>query len=335
MVSNKSLGAMIDYRTIAYSPSYYCKSQCRHCYLSLETRSRDQYKEVVFRSLLDGLPKSVRLIDFTGGEPFQRPRRFLRHVKDVGRTGRFSSVVTNGLWFRQHNRPERLLAMLREHGLRGVAISTDSYHRPRLRKRELWCLVDLCRKLKLLVMLKDIGIDALARESELRKEEILDDKTIIKMTNLEHVGNAANLVPDMAGRREFAACRYALIPHVDPNGNVYACCSLREEVCRGTVLDGGNVLESSIEEILAKMSRDPILLTLVAVGPGGLGKLAGRDKEKMFKKTSKCEMCVELVKNESVTSMARSRVESDIRLKKELVAKYMLLDTRARESEKW
>ena len=123
---------IFSHQRIAVAPSWNCDARCLHCFLSDDLRNRDAFDSRVIEAVLDGLPDHVRVIGFTGGEPFLHLERFFRLLEKVSDAGRVSTVITNALWSQDWSRAAGILKQAHALGLRGISISMDEYHRPPL-----------------------------------------------------------------------------------------------------------------------------------------------------------------------------------------------------------
>jgi len=314
------------YDTLNIISSWHCDAHCRHCYIPAEKRRLDDFDEDVWSALVAGLPDDIKLVCFTGGEPFLHPERLLTLLETTQAAGHSSTVVTNGLWAQEWSQAKELLEKAVELGLVGVSVSVDDYHRPELPAEVLVRLFQHACRLRLHVNVKGVGLEAQKKIETIQKEfegKIPDfSKSEI---NLERVGTAAGLSQDKTRSNFYENCWWALSPLVTPDGNVFACCAPRLLNIDNPILCRANVKDEPIKDILYRASRDFLLAAIIVMGPGGLYELLEGDK--LAETTlSKCEVCLSILNDPRAVNKLRERFSKDKELRKEVLGKHMIYE---------
>ncbi len=315
------------HKLLSVAPSWYCDARCRHCFIPTVKRRADDFDPDVFEAILRGLPASVRVVGFTGGEPFALPGRFLDILERISATGRLATVITNGLWAVNWGQGEPLLTKAFRNGLKGISVSLDDYHRPALKVTQVVRTLRYARELGMAVNVRGIGKRARSMLEQVRASGVLDgQENSRRLFSLVNIGQAKRLPGDQVRGRKRGGCLGALDPLVGPRGDVYACCSARLFEFANPVLLRGKVQTSSLVDILEVASRDYLLAALIAWGPFGLYKLLG-GKSGSGRQVQPCELCVAMLNDPVTLEKLRERIGGDRELRKELVAWHMLFES--------
>jgi MoaA/NifB/PqqE/SkfB family radical SAM enzyme len=317
---------IINYQHLGVATSWRCNADCAHCFVPEKQRLQGKYNRNLIDRILGDLPSAIRILSFTGGEPFLAPEYLLKEIEKVGRTRRKSTVVTNGLWLGRHVNAGSLLRKAYSAGLRTLSISCDSYHRSRLKKTEIIDLLRLARKIGLAVNIKGVGQGSCKVIQEIDKSgALIGQKDAIAYYDLDNVGNAANLPIDLVQNHNITRCSRIVYPFVTPTGDVYACCPTRIFEIQNDVLWLGNVGRKPMSDILDRSSRDYLLTALLALGPKELNKMIDV-KVNLEKPRYQCELCVSLLNDASKVKEIRQRIARDRKLRKKIVGGYMIYE---------
>jgi len=315
------------FRNIVLSviPSWHCDAHCLHCFIPASKRKRDSRSSShLLSESLSKLPEDIGALAFTGGEPFLHPERLRKLIHLCYKQHRFSTVVTNGLWFRKSRDPRKLLKRLHCDGLRGISISIDAYHRPLLDDEEVIELLRTARSLGMAVNIRGAGSEAKRRGRRIAKANILDgQENTTRFFSLENVGHASRLPTDKKSeRRTLNFCMAAMQPLVMPDGRVLACCSAHMFLIKNKVLDLGHLAKEPLEDILNRACRSYLLAALAATGPLGLAGILGR-KVVIGDKT-RCELCLEILNNPEDVAELERRISDSLKLRKEITGRMMI-----------
>jgi hypothetical protein len=313
------------YMRVTVVPSWHCDADCRHCYLPGDFRKRDNYDPQVMESVLSGMPESIRVIGFTGGEPFLHLGRLFRLFKMVSQTGRVSTVITNALWARDTRRADDLLAQAYECGLRGLSVSLDDYHRPAVSVATVNRLLRSARRMGMVVSVQGVGVEARRKIDRVEASGVLSGHgSAVGHVNLENVGTAASIRTRDVPSRDNGTCLSAMDPVVTPQGIFLTCCSPRLLQVRNPVLVRGGVEKEPIGVIVDRALRDYLLAAVVVMGPAGLLRLLG--KRLPSRPVTRCELCLGILEDSGAVLRLRRRIETDLDLRKEIVGRHMVLE---------
>jgi hypothetical protein len=318
---------IFQYRGLAYAPSWLCDSLCKHCFIPPRLRKRDGFDEKVALRVIQGAPKSVRVIAFTGGEMFVNPQRLLELLRLTRKSGRVATVVTNGLWMSDFLSAKRLLRKAYEAGLRALSLSIDRYHFP---------VPDVASVVRSLAYARSLGIALNVRSAGKPRSDIYrailasrvlkDQGNPRNIFDLENVGLASRLPVDRIGRPVFTECLSALQPIITPDGRFVACCQAHAFEISNSLLDRGNVLRESVSSIVARAERDYLLAAIVVRGPAGLLRFL----QGIARKTgdSRCDLCLRITNDKNALARLRRILSNNREWKKEIVGRYMVYEHR-------
>lgn len=316
---------IFHFMRITVVPSWHCDADCLHCYLPGDFRKRDNYNPQVMESVLSGMPESIRVVGFTGGEPFLHSNRLFRLLKMVLRTGRVSTVITNALWARDAERAEELLSRAYECGLRGLSVSLDDYHRPAVSVASVNRLLRSARRKGMVVSVQGVGFKARRKMSRIEASGVLSGHDrAIGHVNLENVGTAESISGKDIPSRVNNSCISAMDPVVTPRGVFLACCSPRLLQVKNPILVRGGVDAEPVGVIIDRALRDYLLAAVVVMGPAGLLRLLGRSLP--ANPVTRCELCLGVLEDPGAVEQLRRRIESDLELRKEIVGRHMVLE---------
>ena len=308
---------------IAVAPSWHCDARCLHCFLSDDLRNQDAFDPRLVDSVLEGLPAHIRVIGFTGGEPFLHRGRFFRLLEKVSGAGRVSTVITNALWALDWSKAAGVLEQAYNLGLRGLSVSMDEYHRPSVPLPVVVRLLRYARELGMTVGLQGVGERARqAMARAMQRSDIPAADGAEGVVNLERVGAAEVLARKDIPSKELSSCMNALDPLVIPDGRFYSCCSARLFQIKNPVLLRGSVGRRPIEEIVDTASRDYLLAAIIVLGPAGLAGWLG---VKPNQGATRCEVCLMLLEDRETLQELVQCIDGDLKLRKEIVGRHLVL----------
>ena len=321
---------LIDQWKLAFAPSWHCDARCTHCFISRSLRCRDDYDSNVANNLFSGLPPEIRVIGFTGGEPFLHPRRLIRLMRRALAMGRASTVSTNGLWAINWNSGLRLLKNAAEAGLLEITLSLDRYHRPSLPVEVVKRLMTTAIELGLEINLKTVGGRKYSTINKIRQADLFDEQKSKEIhIFLEHVGEATKIAKEHYPVGQQDHCIALMTPAVLPDGSIFACCSAKTLEFRDSILRLGNVLDKPLEQSLDIASRHWIFAAMMALGPRGLWGLIGKPWTARQDSTSMCSNCQSIFEDPSLISMIEEAIRADASIRKEISARVMLMTSGA------
>lgn len=275
--------------------------------------------------MLARLPASVRAVAITGGEPLLRPKRLNVILEKILKSGRYSSVVTNGLWARDPKIVAQVLKNAHHSGLRGIAVSIDDYHRPELPIQSLKYIIQSVVELGMAVRLKGVGRGA-ARKIRYyskalgiplgRADRILHD--------LDRVGHGEKIDNDIPSQPR-TSCLALLDPFVMPDGKMVACCTTQSMEFQNRLLQRGSLLERPIDKILQETSSDYRIAAIIVLGPLGIARRMGWSVDRRL---SRCDLCASLFRTPDSVRQFTKRISDDREFRKEIVGRIMMVESR-------
>lgn len=118
--------------SITFLTTYKCTAMCDEC--ALECSPYDESPVLNFdqiKSHIDNIKKdfpSIRLVVFSGGEPFMMGENLRQSIEYVKQKKMLSRIVTNGYWARSLSKAKEKIKELKESGLTEINFSTGEDH---------------------------------------------------------------------------------------------------------------------------------------------------------------------------------------------------------------
>ena len=134
---------------LSFSGTYACNLSCAHCCVPIEWEDRLDIPTAI-RFLESAHDAGIRILGFTGGEPFIYPEFVValsRRAVELSKTDRknpwrFDKVMSNGTWYEDRAQLERVLTELRDTGYSGrIGLSVDKFHPVRTERLVTFCEV--------------------------------------------------------------------------------------------------------------------------------------------------------------------------------------------------
>jgi hypothetical protein len=120
---------MITPLSFAVHVTYTCPLSCAHCCFSSSPRNRDRLPVDHILRTLEHLDRdTIKLVAFTGGEPFLLGDKLVEVVGKAHELGFTTRVVTSAFWAKTEQSAQRRLAKLLSVGLNELSISWDDFH---------------------------------------------------------------------------------------------------------------------------------------------------------------------------------------------------------------
>src|SRR5215471_6124523 len=95
---------------LSFAGTYQCNLTCPHCCVPIEWPDRLDIP-VAVRFLEDAHAAGIRILGFTGGEPFLYPEFLQAICRRAAALGfHFDKIMTNGVWFRDTAHLDTVLA---------------------------------------------------------------------------------------------------------------------------------------------------------------------------------------------------------------------------------
>jgi pyruvate-formate lyase-activating enzyme len=282
--SERSHGRPVARRTRTFRPNYVsfagtyqCNLECPHCCVPIEWTDRLDIA-VATRFLEQAHAFGIRMLGFTGGEPFVYPEFVIALTRRAAKLGfRFDRIVTNGVWHRDLKHLRVTLAELRDAGFTGkLGLSVDKFHGIHTAD-----LADFCRTARKVFGRDNIislnyasrgphlglepirslaaELDAILEWSQLLGRYLLVTPDLTVTLNWNHlapVERAERLGAGWDG--QWFAEDYCEGPGqaliVTPRGEVKPCCGFASDLDQLTI---GNIYRDSVRTIVRRGRRHP------------------------------------------------------------------------------
>ncbi len=311
---------MLDYRVIGLIYTLTCPLACRDCINSSSPKAKGKMEPAVASEYLRTIAQYSKGVCFTGGEPLLYYNEVLPLIREAKALGLVVTLVTGAGWVRvnkAHIARERIFA-LKDAGLDALFISWDVYHEEFSPPENALLLIDLAKEAGLDRHVRGVkpATGAVARiESTLvsigMKYETNSTIRLGTATSLpdDHFSFVADVPP--------GACEIVRSPTIEPDGTVYACCGPARGAERSSALVLGNTNSESLDTILHRGSRDPILEAISIIGPYGLLQLAKDDPTlqsimpRRDRYSSMCEACLDLNDVPAIVEKLRARLTTE------------------------
>lgn len=261
---------------LSFAGTYQCNLACPHCCVPIEWTDRLPVP-VALRVLEEAHAAGIRVLGFTGGEPFLYPEFLVAITKRAADLGfRFDKLMTNGVWHRDAGHLEGVLAELRDAGFGGkIGLSVDKFHGMDIARLAEFCRVtrrvfgqDTILSLSYASRSPEAGLEPirrLAKEldavidwSEMLGRYMLVSDDLTMTLNWNHLAavERAESLPGNPWDGEWFAEDYCEGPGqaliVNPRGEVKPCCGFASDLDQLTI---GNVHTDSVEQII-RAGRD-------------------------------------------------------------------------------
>ena len=317
--------AIFTVRSVGLLLSHYCSENCRHCCFSA-LKHRDDYDPRVTDCFFTDLPKSLKAVSLTGGEPLDFPDRALDILRRASSANLACSIVTSGSFSRDWPKADRWLRQAVEAGLGEIAFSVDAYHRPGLGHAQRLKLISFCLDLGLGVHLKGLGRQSRVLIRKLFEDLGERDSLSFRVADLEPVGRALGLPGDRVGKED-RPCGNIAAPGVFPDGRVFSCCSVFEQEMAESALFLGNILDQPLGQLIDRHQRDYMVAALLFLGPAEMRSWLTSRTRNRLPGDSGCASCIGMMRDAEAVSELQRHLASDRELRKSLHGFGMLSDS--------
>jgi hypothetical protein len=271
---------------ISFAGTYQCNLACAHCCVPIEWTDRLDIAAAI-RFLEDAHAHGIKLLGFTGGEPFLYPEFVIALTRRAAQLGfRFDKIVTNGVWFSDEPQLRTILTDLRDAGFTGkIGLGVDKFHGIRTADVAVFCkttrsVFERDTILSLAYASRDphaglepvrqlaAELDAVVEWSDLLHRYLLVSRDLTMTLNWNHlapVERAEKLGADWDGVWfEEDYCEgpgQALI--VNPKGDVKPCCGFASDLDQLTI---GNIHHDSVARVIRNGRQHPYVGKVFRLG---------------------------------------------------------------------
>jgi organic radical activating enzyme len=119
---------MLQPNTFAFHVTYTCPLACAHCCFGSSPELKDSLDENFILETIEQIPDYIKLVAFTGGEPFLHGAKLVRYVERATSRGFITRVVTSAYFAKTPAIARSKLAKLTSAGLKELSISWDDFH---------------------------------------------------------------------------------------------------------------------------------------------------------------------------------------------------------------
>ncbi|KDM90106.1 radical SAM protein [Photobacterium galatheae] len=242
---------MITANNIAIHLTYTCPLECSHCCFQSGPKVKTRLSEEIILDTVNAIdPEKIKMVAFTGGEPFLLYSTLLKAVEIASKKGVTTRVVTSAYFATSENNARKKLKELKDFGLDEISISWDDYH-------EEYVDFDVVRNAFLVS--KSLGIRAAINIVQDANSKWDVSRVVLEMnghcteedvlceTNLNLTGRAKEKLSERNSRnnRLLGPCPYVLSgPTLNAKGNLLACCGVIEE--QGPLVISNELIPSEI-----------------------------------------------------------------------------------------
>lgn len=298
---------------LSFAGTYQCNLTCPHCCVPIEWPDRLDIA-VALRFLEDAHRSGIRILGFTGGEPFLYPEFLHALCRRASMLGfQFDKIMTNGVWYQDEAHLETILRELAATGFTGkLGLSVDKFHGIHTAKLAEFCRAarhifnrDSILSLSYASRQPDQGLDpvhalasqlgALVEWSEMLGRYLLVAPNLAMTLNWNHlapVERAERFTGGWAG--EWFAEDYCEGPGqaliVNPKGDVKPCCGFASDLDQLTI---GNIHHDTVSQIIRRARRHPYVGKVFRAGLTAIrDEILARDPDALPGATSNhCYFC--------------------------------------------
>jgi hypothetical protein len=295
------------------APVYQCNLACPHCCVPIEWADRLEIATAI-QFLDDAHAAGIRILGFTGGEPFLYPEfvhTLCRRASEL--KFQFDKIMTNGVWFKDTAHLEGVLTELAAAGFSGkLGLSVDKFHGIQTDRLAQFCRAarriferDSIISLSYASRHPDQGLEPV-RELASLLDAVVDwspvlSRYMLVSPEMTMTLNWNHLAPVERAERFTGAwdgdwfvedyCEgpgQALI--VNPKGDVKPCCGFASDLDQLTI---GNIYRDSVKQIIRRARRHPYVGKVFREGLSAIrDEILARDPEALPSATTNhCYFC--------------------------------------------
>jgi organic radical activating enzyme len=119
---------MLQPNTFAFHVTYTCPLACAHCCFGSSPELKDSLDPNFVLDAIDQIPDYIKLVAFTGGEPFLHGAKLAKYVERAASRGFITRIVTSAYFAKTPAIAQSKLKKVVDAGLRQLSISWDDFH---------------------------------------------------------------------------------------------------------------------------------------------------------------------------------------------------------------
>lgn len=287
--------------------TYRCTAECSYCFAASSTRKGKLMEVADVREYIEEAQKAgATWVSFFGGEPFFHFDLLKEGIKHARRIGLETAIASNAFWAPSEKSALERLRLLKEIGLREIAISSDPFHCEYVPLEHIRNAIKAAKTLDMFAYSGVTAFDEEDGDAVVRRAREIAARLLPheiyggKIGGIGFTGTAAEVLAERAPKQSWK--EYARPCHmvdfiesgglanvsVDPYGYVSP-----RLICLGISM--GNARETKLSEIIARYEPHghPILGPLHEEGPAGLAKTAMKYGFEPTEYADECHLCYE------------------------------------------
>ena len=272
---------MLAASSFAFHVTYTCPLECAHCCFGSGPAVKDRLDPQAVIDMIDSLPEGIRMVAFTGGEPFLFGAHLVRFVAAAKARGYTTRVVTSAYFGTNPKAARMRMQPLQAVGLDELSISWDDYHEAFVAFAAIRNVAEVAVEMGITTAINCV----LADDSTWTRSRILaeigpvrDQLTVIAESQLNLTGRAEEELADKPFKANgyLGPCPYVLTgPTLSAKNKLLACCGVLPNMQRLVIED--NPRPDNIAPAIDRSFSNPLLLYLFLRGPYSLlRKIANR-----------------------------------------------------------
>jgi pyruvate-formate lyase-activating enzyme len=242
--------------TFAFHVTYTCPLSCAHCCFGSSPSVRDTLDPELILNCIEGLPSSLKLVAFTGGEPFLH-NRLADYVGAARRRGFRTRVVTSAYFGKTYASAKKRLQPLIDAGLNEISMSWDDYHEEYV---DFACIKNVAKIAIEAGLITSIN-SVVAANTIWNREKVIaelgdmaENITLIRDSHLNLTGRGEGRLQEAGFQPTgfLGPCPYVLTgPTLSAKGKLLACCGVIPDTKRLAISERvqpaqlGNAIEQS------------------------------------------------------------------------------------------
>lgn len=263
---------MLSPHSFAIHVTYTCPLSCDHCCFSSSPQNQERLPTDHIIKTINAIDTStVKLVAFTGGEPFLLGDDLVKLVSIASNRGFNVRIVTSAFWGKDRKIAKKRLLKLYESGLKEISISWDDFHEKFVSFEHVynvfWSAVEcgILPAINIVQAEKSYWTSAKVRE-ELGIGDLFPD--LVAETPLNRTGRAEKNLKEAGLRpqRIVGPCPYVLTgPTLSAKNKLLACCGVIPNT-EALILDH-DFKPENLHSAMQKGLKSPLLNWIFLRGP--------------------------------------------------------------------